>query len=200
MVACSGQSSVSLRSDSWDVGLPQGLLTTASKSNGSYRYNFATVPLLAEMLKLLISSLLLQRQKQTSPEAARITRHWRTAALFLVPSIIYWLHNNVQFVTLKFVDPATYQIMGNLKIVTTGLLLWACLKRQLTLLQWMALALLMIGATVSQVCWHCASLSQLGCTCFPMHSGAQLARVGINTVVVPTVCWILIVLASPSRG
>ena len=71
--------------------------------------------------------------------------------LFLVPSVIYWLHNNVQFVTLQYVDPATYQIMGNLKIVTTGLLLWLCLRRQLSPLQWMALALLMIGATVSQV-------------------------------------------------
>ena len=31
----------------------QGLLTTASKSNGEYRYNFATVPFLAEVLKLV---------------------------------------------------------------------------------------------------------------------------------------------------
>jgi hypothetical protein len=31
----------------------QGLLTTASKSNGEYRYNFATVPFLAEILKLV---------------------------------------------------------------------------------------------------------------------------------------------------
>ncbi len=79
----------------------QGLLTTASKTNGGYAYNFATVPLLAEALKLVISTLLLQRQRRTQPEAARTTRGWRTAALFLVPSIIYWLHNNVQFFTLR---------------------------------------------------------------------------------------------------
>ncbi len=84
-------------------------------------------------------------------DAAKVTRHLGTSMLFLVPSVIYWLHNNVQFVTLRYVDPATYQIMGNLKIVTTGLLLWLCLRRQLSPLQWMALALLMIGATVSQV-------------------------------------------------
>ncbi len=84
-------------------------------------------------------------------DAAKVTRQWGTSMLFLVPSVIYWLHNNVQFVTLRYVDPATYQIMGNLKIVTTGLLLWLCLRRQLSPLQWMALALLMIGATVSQV-------------------------------------------------
>ena len=79
----------------------QGLLTTASKTNGGYAYNFATVPLLAEALKLAISAALLQRQRRTQPEAARTTRGWRTAALFLVPSIIYWLHNNVQFFTLR---------------------------------------------------------------------------------------------------
>lgn len=45
----------------------QGLLTSASKHEGTYRYNFATVPFLAELLKLVISSVLLQRQKQTNP-------------------------------------------------------------------------------------------------------------------------------------
>ncbi len=55
-----------------------------------------------------------------------------------------------QFWTLRHVDAATYQILGNLKIVTTGLLLWACLRRPLSLLQALALLLLMIGATISQ--------------------------------------------------
>ena len=61
------------------------------------------------------------------------------------------MHNNVQFMTLKYVDPATYQILGNLKIVTTGVLFRVMLKRQLNKLQWMALGLLMIGATTSQI-------------------------------------------------
>lgn len=131
--------------------LVQGLLTAASKTNGEYRYNFATVPLLAELLKLCISSYLFARQKRQYPEAARATKRLRTALLFLVPSIIYWIHNNVQFLTLKLVDPATYQILGNLKIVSTGVLFWIFLKRRLTFLQWQALALLTIGATTSQV-------------------------------------------------
>ena len=84
-------------------------------------------------------------------QAARITKSREQAALFVVPSIIYWLHNNVQFLTLKYVDAPTYQILGNLKIVTTGLLFWLCLRRKLTPLQWMALLLLMMGAATSQV-------------------------------------------------
>ena len=57
----------------------------------------------------------------------------------------------MQFLTLQYVDPATYQIMGNLKIVTTGLLFRLFLRRRLSPLQWIALTLLMIGAATSQV-------------------------------------------------
>lgn len=46
----------------------QGLLTTASKTDGEYRYNFATVPFLAECLKLLISCWLLRKQATENPE------------------------------------------------------------------------------------------------------------------------------------
>eukprot|EP00884_Botryococcus_braunii_P003112 jgi/Botrbrau1/12801/Bobra.117_1s0017.2 len=129
----------------------QGLLTTASKTDGKYSYNFATVPFLAELLKLIISGILLNRQRRESPETTRVTLNLRTYLLFAVPSVIYWLHNNVQFLTLQYVDPSTYQILGNLKIVTTGLLSWIALHRNLTVLQWLALILLTIGATTSQV-------------------------------------------------
>ena len=53
-------------------------------------------------------------------------------------------------------DPATYQILGNLKIVTTGLLLRVALQRKLSLLQWVALTLLMVGATTSQINTDCS--------------------------------------------
>ena len=74
----------------------QGLLTTASKTGGAYAYNFAAVPFLAELTKLAISYLLLERQRRADPASVRITRDWRTLALFIVPSIIYMVHNNVQ--------------------------------------------------------------------------------------------------------
>lgn len=129
-----------------------GLLTTASKSvDGTYAFNSATVPFLAELVKLLVSFYLLRKQQAESPELARMTRTWQSIMLFPVPSLIYWVHNNVQFWTLKFVDPATYQVLGNLKIVTTGVLFRVLLRRRLSTLQWIALALLMIGATTSQL-------------------------------------------------
>jgi UDP-sugar transporter A1/2/3 len=134
----------------------QGLLTSASKNtDGSYSYNFATVPFFAEATKLAISWYLLKNQRASDPGSVQMTKDPKTVALFVVPSIIYMFHNNVQFFFLKYVDPATYQILGNLKIVSTGLLLRVVLSRYLSNLQWLALTLLMIGATTSQLNTDC---------------------------------------------
>ena len=129
----------------------QGLLTTASKVDGRYLYNFGVVVLLAETLKLAISVYLLQKSRAQDPEGTVMTKEVRTAVLFVVPSVIYVLHNNIQFLFLKYVDPATYQILGNLKIVTTGLLFRVFLKRRLSKLKWIALVMLLVGATTSQI-------------------------------------------------
>ncbi|XP_073027406.1 CMP-sialic acid transporter 1-like isoform X2 [Primulina eburnea] len=80
-----------------------------------------------------------------------MTTEWKSVRLYPIPSIIYLIHNNVQFATLTYVDTSTYQIMGNLKIVTTGILFRLFLKRKLSNLQWMAIGLLAIGTTTSQV-------------------------------------------------
>uniref|UniRef100_A0A5B6YN47 CMP-sialic acid transporter 1 n=1 Tax=Davidia involucrata TaxID=16924 RepID=A0A5B6YN47_DAVIN len=128
----------------------QGILTTLSQSNGGYKYDYATVPFLAEAFKLLVSSFLLWRECQRSPPP-RMTTEWKSVRLYPIPSIIYLIHNNVQFATLTYVDTSTYQIMGNLKIVTTGILFRLFLRRKLSNLQWMAIVLLAVGTTTSQV-------------------------------------------------
>lgn len=129
----------------------QGLFTTASKVGGKYLYNFSTVPLLSELAKLIVSGTLLYQAHSKDPKGTIITLDWKNARLYPIPSLIYLVHNNVQFMTLKYVDPSTYQILGNLKIVTTGILFRIFLHRKLNKLQWWALVLLMVGATISQV-------------------------------------------------
>ncbi|KAL8141598.1 hypothetical protein V2J09_014630 [Rumex salicifolius] len=128
----------------------QGILTTLSQSGGGYKYDYATVPFLAEIFKLIVSSILLWREFKTS-SSARMTTDWKTVRLFPIPSVIYLIHNNIQFATLTYVDTSTYQIMGNLKIITTGILFRIFLRRKLSNLQWMAIVLLAIGTTTSQV-------------------------------------------------
>nr|XP_043626498.1 CMP-sialic acid transporter 1 [Erigeron canadensis]XP_043626499.1 CMP-sialic acid transporter 1 [Erigeron canadensis]XP_043626500.1 CMP-sialic acid transporter 1 [Erigeron canadensis] len=134
----------------------QGILTTLSQrpDGGGYNYDYATIPFLAELFKLIVSGIFLWREfnNQSSPHhPPRITTEWKTVRLYPIPSIIYLFHNNIQFATLTYVDASTYQIMGNLKIVTTALLFRLFLKRKLSTLQWMAIVLLAVGTTTSQV-------------------------------------------------
>uniref|UniRef100_A0A061SGM7 Solute carrier family 35 (UDP-sugar transporter), member A1/2/3 n=1 Tax=Tetraselmis sp. GSL018 TaxID=582737 RepID=A0A061SGM7_9CHLO len=135
----------------------QGIMMAASKVDGKYPYNIATVPLFSELTKLIVSAFLLYRCKVKDPKGTQTTFAWRSILLFPIPSIIYIVHNNVQFYTMQYVDAATYQILGNLKIVTTGFLFRVFLKRYLTRIQWMALVLLMCAATTSQIS-GCGSL------------------------------------------
>ena len=72
------------------------------------------------LLQLLVSLLFLLRDKSIGDVINMID--WKNLRLYPVPSLIYLIHNNVQFGTLIYVDTSTYQIMGNLKIVTTGIL------------------------------------------------------------------------------
>ncbi|OMO64337.1 Nucleotide-sugar transporter [Corchorus capsularis] len=128
----------------------QGILTTLSQSNGKYKYDYATVPFLAEVFKLIVSSVFLWREFKKSPPP-KMTTDWKSVRLFPIPSVIYLIHNNVQFATLMYVDTSTYQIMGNLKIVTTAILFRLFLSKKLSNLQWMAIVLLAVGTTTSQV-------------------------------------------------
>ncbi|KAI3948788.1 hypothetical protein MKX01_022202 [Papaver californicum] len=106
------------------------------------------MPPFLSLLKFL--SFLLSRDCKSSTRP-RMTTEWKSVCLFPIPSIIYLGHNNVQFATLTSVDTSTYQIMGNLKIVTTGILFRLFLRKKLSNLQWMAIVLLAVGTTTSQV-------------------------------------------------
>jgi UDP-sugar transporter A1/2/3 len=128
----------------------QGIFTTASKVDGKYEYNFGTIVLLAEAFKLLFSLYNLRKELIVRPDT-QMTKDWSTMSLFLVPSFIYLAQNNVQFLFLKYVDPSSYQMLGNLKIASTGILFRFFLKRNLTNLKWIALLILLIGATTSQL-------------------------------------------------
>ncbi len=104
-----------------------------------------------KQFKLCFSLYNLRRELIVKPESTQMTKDWKTVCLFLVPSAIYLAQNNVQFLFLKYVDPSSYQVLGNLKIASTGILFRLFLKRKLTNLKWIALLLLLIGATTSQL-------------------------------------------------
>ena len=127
------------------------ILIDASKADGAYKYNFSVVVLLAEGCKLLISSILLLREFKLRRLSTKVTTNLTGSLRYLVPSVLYSLQNNIQFLILRHVDPTTYEVFRNINVIVTACFSHTLLRRRLTFVQWTSLIILTCGVTASQV-------------------------------------------------
>jgi len=128
------------------------LLTQASKGMGDYRYNTLTVPMYAEIVKLIISgtSLLSEYKIQKNAQAPFEFRPVNFASA-AIPAVLYLITNNLNFFVIKEIGALSFQILNNLKIVTAAILFQVALKKNLSPLRWRAVILLTFGSLISQL-------------------------------------------------
>lgn len=135
------------------------LCIVASKVNGSVPYQSLTVTLLIEVGKLIICSSVLLYQvcvvrsnKETSHSIFALSL--KESMLYSIPAFLYMLDNNIVFIIMKYMDPATLSVVWNLKIVVTAIMYRFILKRSVSKLQWISITLLMLGIVTSQANHH----------------------------------------------
>jgi UDP-sugar transporter A1/2/3 len=68
-----------------------------------------------------------------------------------VPSIVYYIQNNLIYLGATHLDAATSQVTYQLKIITTAIFSVIVLKKRLFSYQWLALLLLFIGVALVQL-------------------------------------------------
>lgn len=127
----------------------------SKSSDGKYPYKVIGATLMSELFKLCVSTLMLSLElsKTRDPIQRRAAVHHTSKSVMMaaVPGVAYQILNNLNFVTLRYIDPPTFQILGNTKIVATGLASVLLLKRHLSRGKWLALILLTLGAATTQI-------------------------------------------------
>lgn len=121
----------------------QSLLITASKQRGGFAYDATVAVLLAEVAKLAFAVAML------SPKARASLRPSRGCLAFALPAVLYTAQNRLVFEALRRLSPPEYQMLNNLKLFTTSAVYRVAMRRQLKVLQWLALLLLGLGMALA---------------------------------------------------
>ena len=129
------------------------MFTEASKRpDGTYPYNTFAIPCAVEAVKLLVSTLLLNRARLAQGLSRKpLGFEFRATAVYAFPAFCYFVSNNCMFHIIKHLGASTFQIMNNLKVLSTGIFVHVFLDKKLSWLQWKALVILAIGCTVTQL-------------------------------------------------
>ncbi|XP_037267420.1 UDP-galactose translocator [Falco rusticolus] len=120
------------------------------------RFLPTTAVVMAEAMKGCACLLLLLLQHRGSVRQTAVTLHEAVVGQFgdtlrlAVPSLIYTLQNNLQYVAISNLPAATFQVTYQLKILTTALFSVLLLGTALSRLQWLSLGLLFAGVALVQ--------------------------------------------------
>ncbi|RDY03896.1 CMP-sialic acid transporter 3, partial [Mucuna pruriens] len=155
----------------------QPILVYMSKVDGKFNFSPISVNFLTEIAKVFfaIVMLLLQARHQKVGEKPLLSistfmQAARNNVLLAVPALLYAINNYLKFIMQLYFNPATVKMLSNLKVI---------MKRQFSIIQWEALALLLIGISVNQLRSLPEGTTALG---LPVTMGAYLYTLVFVTV------------------
>ncbi|XP_036435235.1 UDP-galactose translocator [Colossoma macropomum] len=121
------------------------------------RFFATSAVVMAEVLKVFTCLVLILFQRKGNVKEfvvllfdSIVVQYWDTLKL-AIPSLIYTLQNNLQYVAISNLPAATFQVTYQLKILTTALFSVLMLRKSLSRVQWVSLLLLFAGVAIVQV-------------------------------------------------
>ncbi|CAL9068660.1 CMP-sialic acid transporter 4-like [Musa acuminata AAA Group] len=139
------------------VGL-QPILVYMSKVDGKFKFSPISVNFLTEVAKVLFAIIMLlfqaRRQKVGEKPLLSISTFVQAArnnVLLAVPALLYAINNYLKFIMQLYFNPATVKMLSNLKVLVIAVLLKIVMRRRYSIIQWEALALLLIGISINQL-------------------------------------------------
>jgi probable UDP-sugar transporter A4 len=116
------------------------VLVHLCKQNGEIMFSSTIMNLIIELFKLIISIVIFCSKINLLNEIKL-----KYSISYSIPGLLYFINNNLAVHIQVYMDPASYQILSNFKIVTTAILYRIIIKQTLSKKQWFAISLLFIG-------------------------------------------------------
>ncbi|KJE90201.1 hypothetical protein CAOG_01543 [Capsaspora owczarzaki ATCC 30864] len=131
------------------------VLTNLSKGDdGRVAYNVASVVLMTELCKLLISCTLALLTLGTRGVVGEVRAGAFKPRFFLllsVPALLYALNNNTAYYAQQAMDPVSFMVLCNFKIITTAILFRLIMNRSLSRNQWLAMPILLFSSILNSM-------------------------------------------------
>ncbi|XP_028307991.1 UDP-galactose translocator-like isoform X1 [Gouania willdenowi] len=121
------------------------------------RFFSTSAVVMAEVLKVLTCVIILLVQRRLSVWSTcshlidSVVLQYKETLKLCVPSLIYTLQNNLQYIAISNLPAATFQVTYQLKILTTALFSVMMLRKTLSKVQWVSLLLLFLGVGIVQL-------------------------------------------------
>ena len=126
--------------------------------SSSVSYITSTAVVVTELLKFLISFTLFIKddcrfncQEMKSILHTEITENWKDLLAICIPSGLYVIQNNLQFIAVSNLPAQVYQVLIQSKIITTAFFSYLLLSKTHTSLQWFSILLLAAGVGLVQL-------------------------------------------------
>ncbi|RUS78729.1 hypothetical protein EGW08_013516 [Elysia chlorotica] len=119
-----------------------GIFINLSRTDGNLEYHSSSIWFSVEVLKLCLALCLAWPEILNQvPMFSGVKR----VLPFSIPALCYCVNNNLSVYMQDQMDPATYQVLSNLKIASTAIFYRLIIKRRLMTLQWVSLGVLMFA-------------------------------------------------------
>ena len=118
-------------------------------------YSATTAVFLIESAKLFVNLIILTIEKRSVKRAlvlinTQIFAKWADTLKCSVPAFLYVIQNNLSYVALAYLDPGTFEVTLQVKLITTALLMKVLLGKVLAGMQWASLVMLLIGVCLAE--------------------------------------------------
>ncbi|XP_066310366.1 CMP-sialic acid transporter 3-like isoform X2 [Miscanthus floridulus] len=164
----------------------QPILVYMSKVDGKFKFSPISVNFLTEITKIIFAIVMLFIQARHLKVGDKpfftvsiFMQAARNNVLLTVPAFLYAINNYLKFIMQLYFNPASVKMLSNLKVLVIAVLLKMIMRRQFSIIQWEALALLLIGISVNQLKSLPEGSSALG---LPVAAGAYLYTLFFVTV------------------